>query len=297
MNPKRVGILAILVASLMWAIEPVCAKLAYAESDFVQDPALRAAVTTSAVRAFVVCLIALLYALATNGGNLKVARKDVPALTYVAFAGTLFADLLYLVSLTMVPVINAVLIGHMQPIFIVLIGFLVFKEERLSRADYLGIGLVLVAGFLVSTATVENLSRLKLGTLGDLLVLAATVAWATTAIAARKHLIHLNAGVITFYRYSIASLVFIVYLACTSSFALPNRYQLLVGGAVGIGTILYYESIKRIKAALVGALELSTPFFAALLGFVILAEIVTPMQIAGIGLLFAGILTLSRKDA
>jgi drug/metabolite transporter (DMT)-like permease len=63
-----------------------------------------------------------------------------------------------------------------------------------------------------------------------------------------------------------------------------------------VGSILYYESLKRIKAAQVSALELSTPFFAAFLGFLVLKESVTAMQILGIALLFAGVHFLSRRE-
>jgi drug/metabolite transporter (DMT)-like permease len=51
-----------------------------------------------------------------------------------------------------------------------------------------------------------------------------------------------------------------------------------------------------IKAAQVGALELATPFFAAILGFIVLKEFVTPMQIAGILFLGGGIYCLARKE-
>ena len=70
----------------------------------------------------------------------------------------------------------------------------------------------------------------------------------------------------------------------------------LVGLVVGVGTILYYEGLKRIKAAQVSALELSTPFFAVVFAFLILQERATVMQISGIVLLVVGILLLSRKE-
>jgi drug/metabolite transporter (DMT)-like permease len=54
--------------------------------------------------------------------------------------------------------------------------------------------------------------------------------------------------------------------------------------------------LKRIKAAQVSALELSTPFFAALLSFLILGERVTVMQISGMMLLFVGVCFLSKKE-
>jgi len=287
MGLKKTGVLAILAASLMWSLEPVFAKLAYVTSDFLQ---------TSAIRAIVVTLTALSYVLITGKRNLKITSKQFSKLVYIAIAGTVFADLLYFFALTKISVLNAVLIGHMQPIFIILIGFFFLKEDKLTKFDYTGICIMIIAAVLVTTKTAENLFMIKLGTAGDIYVLMATVAWATTAIVMRKYLIGLNAGVVTFYRYLIASAIFIVYLSLRSSLVVSNVYQILVGVIVGVGTIFYYEGLKRIKAAQVSALELSTPFFAALLGFLILGEWITVMQISGMFLLFIGVCFLSKKE-
>jgi len=271
----------------MWSLEPIFAKLAFEDSDFLR---------TSAIRAIVVVFTALLYVLITGGKKLKVDRQQFSTILYIAIAGTLIGDLLYFFALTKISVLNAVIIGHMQPIFIVLIGFFFLKEDKLTKFDYAGIGAMIIAGVLVTTKTLKNLSMIKLGTIGDVYVLMATVAWATTAIVTRKYLRGLNAGVLTFYRYLIASGVFVVYLSFKSSLNISNIHQILVGVIVGVGTILYYESMKRIKAAQVSAMELSTPFFAALLSFLILREVVTVMQICGMVLLFVGVCLLSRKE-
>jgi len=280
MKVKTIGMLATLGASIAWAFEPIFAKLSYANADFLE---------TSTVRAIFVALIALTYAFITNKGNLKVNKKQFSILVYIAVAGTLFADLIYFFALTKIPVINAVLIGHMQPIFIVFMGFFCLKEDKLTKFDYAGIFFMIIAGLLVTTKTLTNLSMLRLGSVYDLVVLSATIAWATTGIVMRKYLKQMNAGVVTFYRFFIASIVFVIYVLSTSSVLFSNIYQILVGVIVGAGYILYYEGLKRIKAAQSSALELSTPFFAALLGFFILGELVTVMQIFGISLLFVGI--------
>jgi len=271
----------------MWSLEPVFAKLAYASSDFLQ---------TSAIRAIVVVFTALLYVFFTGRKKLKITTKQLSTILYIAIAGTVFGDLLYFFALTKISVLNAVLIGHMQPIFVILIGFLFLKEDKLTKFDYVGVFTMIIAAVFVTTRTLENLFMIKLGTVGDVYVLLATAAWATTAIVTRKYLRELNAGVVTFYRYLIASMIFVVYLSLKSSLVLSNIYQILVGVVVGAGTILYYESMKRIKAAQVCSMELSTPFFAALLGFLILGEGVTVMQISGMVLLFVGVCFLSRKE-
>jgi drug/metabolite transporter (DMT)-like permease len=51
-----------------------------------------------------------------------------------------------------------------------------------------------------------------------------------------------------------------------------------------------------LKAAQVSGLELSTPFFAAILAFLFLNEIATSMQIIGIALLFGGVYLISKKE-
>ncbi|HHH84267.1 MAG TPA: EamA family transporter, partial [Thermoplasmatales archaeon] len=112
----------------------------------------------------------------------------------------------------------------------------------------------------------------------------------------RKYLRNLHSSVITFYRFIIASIFFAVYLSMTSGIVIKNVYQIMVGIAVGIGTILYYEGLKRIKAAQVSALELSSPLFAAVIAFFVLREMFTVMQIAGMLLLFLGVYYLSKKE-
>ncbi len=286
MDNKKVGVIAILLASLMWALEPIFAKLSYGSSTFVQ---------TFTIRAIVVALVALIYALLTRA-DFKIPKKQVSKIMYVALVGTIFADLLYFYALTKIPVINAVLIGHMQPIFIILIGFFILKEDKLTNYDYLGICIMIFAGLLVTTRNFQNLSMFKFGTLADLLVLFATLAWATTAIVTRKYLRSVHSGVLAFYRFAISGAVFVVYLLSTSTLVFSSIYQVILGVVVGIGTILYYEGLKRIKAAQVAAVELSTPFFAIILGLVVLSEKVTFMQVFGVILLVVGIYFLSRKE-
>jgi drug/metabolite transporter (DMT)-like permease len=286
-NTKRIGVVTILLASIMWAIEPILAKISYENSDFLH---------TSAIRAIVAALTAFLYIVLTRKSPLKVTRQQLSPLIYIAIVGTLVADFMYFFALSQVPVINAVILGHMQPIFIIAFGFFLLKSDTLTKFDYLGISLMIIAGLLVTTRTIENLFAFRFGTLGDLIVLSATIAWATSAIVMKKYLTAMNAGVITFYRFFFPALIFTMYLGLTSSLIIANIYQVFIGVIIGIGTILYYEGLKRLKAVQVSGLELSTPFFAAILAFLFLNEFITGMQIIGIALLFVGVYFISKKE-
>jgi len=107
----------------------------------------------------------------------------------------------------------------------------------------------------------------------------------------------MNAGVMVFYRFIIAGIVLTIYSLIKSSFQILNIYQILIGVVVGIGTIFYYEGIKRLKAMQVSSLELATPFFGALLGFITLGERITIMQGFGIIIMFSGVYLLAKKES
>ncbi len=287
MSTKRKGVLVVLGASIMWAIEPIMVKLSYQTTDVQSTFATRA----------IFCLITIAIYLFLTGKSLRVETKYLPKLLYVSIAATLFADLMYVYALSKVQIINAVLIGHMQPIFVVLIGFAFLKNDLVTKFDYLGILFMVVAGLLVTSRELDNLLAIRIGTIGDFYVVLATFAWATTAIVARRYLKELNAAVIAFYRFFFGTVVFLIYLFATSGIKITNIHQILLGIIIGIGTILYYEGIKLIKAAQVSALELSTPFFATVLGYVVLRESITTMQFFGILSLFGGIYFLARKES
>ena len=288
MKNKTVGLIAILLASIMWAIEPIFVKLSLETSDFIQ---------TNTIRAIFALLIAFIYILIKRKPKeMKISKKEVAPMIYIALVATLFADFMYVFSLSHVSVVNAVIIGHMQPVFIVLFGIFILKSDKLTYFDYIGILIMILSGILVTTGTLENLMNFKFGTIGDLFVLSAAIAWATTAIVTRKYVKHLNTGVLAFYRFSIAAVVLSIFLIVNNRFFIANYYQVAVGIIIGLGTILYYESLTRIKAAQTSALELSTPVFAAVLAYFILSEVPTIMQFVGVGLLLLGLYFISRRE-
>ncbi len=285
MQQKTFGVIAVLFAALMWAIEPVVTKLSYAESNFLQ---------TSMIRAFTISIFSMVLVLATKKSLHLRDKQKLKALSYLALGGTLGADLIYYYALTSIPVVNAVILAHLQPIFIILIGFFIWKRDTLLMFDYFGVFILLISAILVTSRTIERMVQLNFGTIGDALVLLATIIWATTALVSRKYLTHLDASMITFYRFFIASFAFVFLIPFVNLHI--NVYQILVGLVVGFGTISYYAGLKRLKAAQVSGLELAAPVFAAGIGFFVLLEPISILQVFGMLLLFLGIYCLLRKE-
>jgi len=289
LDRKAMGVLAILGSAFIWAVEPVLTKLAYADGDFVQ---------TVAIRTVFVALTAAVYVGVSRREHLDISsitRSQRRALLAIA-VGAIIADMLFYYALTHISVVNSVIIAHLQPIFIVVVGFHVLKDDRLTRSDLAGVGLMMVAGLAITTGTLDNLLAFRFGTVWDGIMFGATIAWAATAIITRRYLTDLDAGVITTVRFVIAAAAFVVIALLVSDLRITSVYQPLAGVLVAVGYILYYEALKRLKAAQVGALELASPFFAAIIGFLVLGEGVTVMQIVAMVLLVAGINLLSRKE-
>ncbi|MBI5133429.1 MAG: DMT family transporter [Thaumarchaeota archaeon] len=285
MHQKTIGVLAVLGAALIWTLEVVLARFAFTTTTPLQ---------TIALRSFFVMLPALGYAL------LKVKKTTLPpkelgVVIIIGLLGSVFADGLYYLALEKVPVLNAVFIAHLQPIFILLLGFF-FLQDALTKYDYIGIFLMIIAGIMVTTKSLANAASMQFGTLGDLLILIGTLGWGITAILARKYLTRSQAGVVVFYRYLTASVVLFAILVLKDQFVFPSFIHVILGVLVGIGYILYYEGIKRLKAAQVSSVELASPFFGVLLGFAIFGELILPLQIAGMVLLGVGFHFIARRE-
>lgn len=289
MNKKFFGIIMVLGASIMWALEPVFVKLAYGTNDFSQVLISRS--IFAGCLAFVYCIIKN-----RNFNFFQINKQQFAVIFTVSVINTLIADVLYYIAIATIPVVNAVLIGHLQPILVIFFGYFVLKEEKPSRNDYLGVILMILAGLFVSIKTFENLTNFNIGSRGDFLVLLAMGGWASTTIMIKKYLNKTDSSTITFYRFFIASTVFLLYLTFNSISIFSNWYQVAIGAIVGFGYIMFYEGLKLVKAVQASALELAAPFFGAILGFFILGEFITTFQTIGMVSLAFGVYFLSKKE-
>ncbi len=53
---------------------------------------------------------------------------------------------------------------------------------------------------------------------------------------------------------------------------ITSFYQMIVGIVMGLGIVAYYEGLKRLKAAQVFVLELTTSFFASAIAYLTLGR-------------------------
>ena len=285
---KALGVLFGVAAGAMWAVETVLGKIMLSSLNFIQ-------VTASEV--FFATITAFAYIL-LSGETVKLKGASLIDILSIGVIGTVLAPLVYFFGLTQTFAVNAALIAHLQPLFVSILGFF-FLKEKMHKHDVIGGVLIGFAVILITGRTLGNIANLKLGNIGDLVVLLATLGWAFVAIPGKRLTKHISSVVIVGYRFLVASMIFLPALLFLNQLMIKSIYQVLLGVTVGMGYIFYYEGLKRIKAGQVAITELSSPFFAAFLAWALLGEHITITQIIGASLLVTGlvILTQEKSDA
>ena len=75
-----------------------------------------------------------------------------------------------------------------------------------------------------------------------------------------------------------------------------NFYQVISGLIIFTGITLYYEGLKRLKTAITSSLELTSPLFASLLGYIFFKESITFMQFVGLILIFVALAFIRHSE-
>ncbi len=284
-DQRALGVIFGVAAGGMWAIETVLGKLMLSTLSFLQVTASEAFFATATAFAFILL----------RGENVRIKNVSLMDVISVGLMGTVLAPLIYFYGLTQTLAVNAALIAHLQPLFVSILGFF-FLKERIHKNDILGGVLVGLAVIMITGRTIDNIVNLKLGSIGDVVVLLATLLWASTAIPGKRLTRHESSVVIVGYRFLVASLIFLPTLLFLNQLVIKSIYQVLLGITVGLGYIFYYEGLKRIKAGQVAITELSSPFFVAALAWFLLGEHTTVIQISGAFLLVIGLTILTREN-
>ena len=285
-HQKALGVLFGVAAGFMWAVETVLGKMMLSSFSFIQ---------VTASEAFFAAITVFAYIL-LSGESLKIKDASLTDILSVGLIGTVFAPLIYFFGLTLTFAVNATLIAHLQPLFVSIFGFFLLKE-KMHKHDLIGGLLIGSAVILITGRTLDNIMNFKLGNIGDLVVLLATMGWAFVAIPGKRLTKQVSSATIVGYRFLVASAVFLPLLLFMNQLVIKSIYQVLLGVTVGLGYIFYYEGLKRIKASQVALTELSSPFFASILAWVLLGECTTVIQALGASLLVAGLIILAQENS
>ncbi len=226
-------------------------------------------------------------------GILKQIRINGPFLLFMLTSG--FSGVLWLYSLTLLPIANAVFLYSSAPVFTLLLSILFIKEKIYSiRLFAIFLGIV---GIVVLLS--ENLKGFSLS-IGSIVVLISALLTASQALVSKKYFLHYPTWVTVL-------LIMISQAIITFPFALSHSWksnELSLIGALFlsifssiIAFIFYVDGLRVLKASTVTLVGYIEPFLAGLWGYLFLQQFLSSRIIlGGVLILIAGYFTVRSEN-
>jgi drug/metabolite transporter (DMT)-like permease len=288
---KNTAYALMIVAVAMWATSGPFAELAYREDATVIE------VTTFA---FIIgTLILLVLVTAFDRRSLRIKRKDLlPFIGFSLIAGVLL-NLAWFGAIDETSVAITVVLNYSYPSLVTVASVFLFKErftiQKALALPLTFVGCVLVAG----GGQIEQ--GLSFNWFGIGLGLASAAATAVYYLWGKKFEETYSPNTIVLYMFVISTVFLVVVanpieLARTSLSGNAWFWILNVAfwsGVVGfVPSMVALKHLEASKASIVASIE---PVFAVTLAFIMLAEGISLVQVAGVGLVVLGVLLLRAR--
>lgn len=291
---QAIGAVMYLIAAFLFALNGSVAK---AQIEAGLSPA-----EVTEVRTIGCAVLLLIYILIRNPSSLKVRRAEIPFLLLFGVLAYALTPFLFFLSVELLPVAIASLLAFLAPVLVAL-WLRYVNHEAVGRSIWLS--LVLVVGGLILVSQVwSGMTLNALGVFFGLLTAAALAAYLILgeAGARRRDVMSL-----AFWGFAIATVTWSILApwwnfpwtlltATTSLFdgtvtGIPVWSLVIVMIAISvIPFVLVLMSLQRIGAQRGGILGTTEPLWAALLAFILLGEVLSPIQGLGGLVVLVGVL-------
>lgn len=288
--PRR-GYLYVAVAAVLWAVSGTASKYlfmgGYSPKDVVQ---LRLTISSG---------VMLLGLLAARPKLLRLSIRDLPYFLLLGTFGTAAVQYAYFFAISRIDVAAAILLQDLAPVFIVCHSWL-FAKERVSAIT---LGCIAVATFgCYFVVGGYNLSAGSMNFTGVMAGLLSAVTFAIYSVAGEYGMRRYHPVTILFYAMIFGALVWNIVHPPLSALLVPasgKEWALVLFIAVP-GTIFPYglflrgvSLIRSARACLTSTLE---PITAGFISFLLLGEVMKPLQLFGAALVVAAIAVLQLKQ-
>ncbi len=194
----------------------------------------------------------------------------------------------------------AAIINAMTPIWTLLIAHWTTGDEKLSRNKIIGI----VLGFagVALLIGVDALTGLQSSLIAQLAVLGATISYGCASVFGRRFYqvpaIETARGQLTMSTLLMIPIAAYADRFWTLPFPSPPVFWSILGLAVictAFAYILFFRILARAGAVNIALVTFLVPISAVLLGNWVLGEVLTPNQLAGMGLILFGLLVVDGR--
>src|SRR5215218_4289828 len=230
----------------------------------------------------------------TRGVGLP-ARRDLPAIAAVGFAGMTAYQLLLNSGERTVPAGTAALLVNVSPVFTAVAATVVL-HERMTRLRWTGVAIACAGACLIAVAGHGGLSLER----GALLVLGAAVAQAAFFVGQKPLLRRYGSLELTTWAMALGALMALPFApglpgAVAAAPAEALAAVVFLGlGASAIGFVTWAYACAHVDVSVAAATLYSVPVVAFTVAWIWLGEAPTAITLAGGGIALAGVALVTR---
>ena len=249
-----------------------------------------------------------------RGEIFSLSAREWLAAAVVGIGGSAFATFLFTASFKYVNPSVSILLQKLQPVVVILISYL-FLGERPQKRFFLWAAVAFISGLCLSfpelvSALLPGGPKFELNQFAQIrsqgagYAFSAMLLWALSTIAGKVLLSNTAVPVATFWRYILALLSLLGFLALTGTsipwsdvgsteVALPLLYMSGVAGVLAM--LFYYAGLKRTPAIVTTFIELIYPVAGVLLNTYVLHQALSSVQLGAGAVLVVAVTMLSAS--
>lgn len=282
---RRTTYLLLVLTTFIWGVQPLCIKWLLA----AWSP-----VTITAMRYYLIGTVLLVLAV-RRGESLLPERRAVAGIIGMGLTGIGLNNVMQFTGLGISTVTNCTLIAAASPAITALMAA-VFVRERLAALAWGGIALSFAGALLVVTrGSLTALVTLDLNA-GDILFLAAQVAWTTYSLIALRLMRYMSAMKLTGWAGLAGAVIVTLYGTATGELAvapldaelgLAFAYTVIFGGVMAM--LFWNIGVHNAGASVTSIFQNITPVVGMLGGILCFGEVVGAQELTGAAAIFAGV--------
>lgn len=257
------------------------------------------AIQIVSIRITLAALIFSLVLLVKDRRGFKISQKDIPLFLGLGFGSILFFTICYFTAITMMPLSTAAILLYTSPVWIMLMS-IIFFHEKLDKRKLIALALAFGGCVMVSGISGEGMT-----VTGLLVGLGSGIGYGLYSILGKVALRKYSSYTVTTYTF---------IFAAVGSWIISRPVDMMgkFSSAPDLGFLIFFcfltalitavipflsytlglESVEASKAGIIATIE---PMVATLIGILVFAEKLTIMSGAGILLILASVVILTKS--
>jgi len=286
------GYLYILIGATLWGVSSVVAKSLF----IIGLPPAELVQIRLTLAAFMLFLILLIF----DRKRITIALKDLPYFLILGFVGVAGVQFTYYYAISKIHVGPAVLTQYLSPIWIAFYAF-IFQKEPLTKGKIIALILAVLGCYL--TLGGHRMDLLKFNRVGIVSGLISSLFFSFYALYGEKGLKKYDPWTLILYGFGFGAVFYWILISPMK--IIREGYSLKIWMAFLYIAIfstlipfgLYFKGIERVRATRASITATWEPVVAGVTAYIVLGEVLLPLQIlGGIGVIAAIVLLQMAKE-